>query len=635
MTPIKTRYRPDIQGLRALAILPVVLYHADHRLVPGGFAGVDIFFVISGYLITGIVVGEINEGRYSLISFYRRRILRLFPALTVMLAATFLVGLLLLSPEGLRLLGSSIVATVGFASNLEFLRRSSYFGPNASFDPLLHTWSLAVEEQFYIFFPPLLAALMAVRRALVVPILTAAAAMSLVLCVWLLSTGRPSAAFYLAPARAYELLIGALLACGALPAIRSPRLRNAASLAGLSLIAGSMIVLDRSTVFPGLAALPPCLGAALVIHAGRATETVGGRLISGAPLVLVGSLSYSLYLWHWPMLVYARHWQLGELSAGVAAATVVASFACAYLSWRFIEQPVLASSLSTGTVFRFGAAAMSAGVAAGAALFLTKGLPARFSPEAATLFASKEDFSKRGRKCHNDTGRVVRYEELCSFGAPGATPDAIVWADSHGVELAEALGEKMARHGRSLLVSTTSACPPAPGFETKRVPRCAALNAVMFDRIRGDPRIKVVLMAANYSGYANSVEVAEKLGRAAEELERSGKRVIVMEQLPLFSYDVPTALGLIEKRGLDLGSLKVPKEDYDRDTAATVELLRALRDRTGVQLLDPSAALCAEAECRSFERAAGVLYHNRDHLSLSGARFVVNALRIDEVVQGP
>lgn len=316
------------------------------------------------------------------------------------------------------------------------------------------------------------------------PILTAAAAMSLVLCVWLLSTGRPSAAFYLAPARAYELLIGALLACGALPAIRSPRLRNAASLAGLSLIAGSMIVLDRSTVFPGLAALPPCLGAALVIHAGRATETVGGRLISGAPLVLVGSLSYSLYLWHWPMLVYARHWQLGELSAGVAAATVVASFACAYLSWRFIEQPVLASSLSTGTVFRFGAAAMSAGVAAGAALFLTKGLPARFSPEAATLFASKEDFSKRGRKCHNDTGRVVRYEELCSFGAPGATPDAIVWADSHGVELAEALGEKMARHGRSLLVSTTSACPPAPGFETKRVPRCAALNAVMFDRIQ-------------------------------------------------------------------------------------------------------------------------------------------------------
>jgi peptidoglycan/LPS O-acetylase OafA/YrhL len=615
-----SRYRADIQGLRAIAIVPVVLFHANEDWITGGFVGVDVFFVISGFLITQIVLRDLEDGKYSIVAFYKRRIVRIFPALYVMMVAVLVAGFFLLGPEGLRLLGSSAVATVGFLSNIEFLRRASYFGADAQYEPLLHTWSLAVEEQFYILFPPLLAMLWKTNRSRIGPCLMVLAVGSLALCLWLLQR-HPTAAFYLAPARAYELLIGAAVAAGAIPRFRSAMARDLASICGLALIGSSMIALDADSTFPGLAALVPCIGAAMVIHAGMDGETWGGRLISVRPMVLIGSLSYSLYLWHWPMFVYARHYQLRALTSPEAVALVVAAAVAAYLSWKYVEQPVLRSGLRARGAFGFGGTAMIAAGTAAAVLFLSQGLPGRFSTESKQLFAAKDNFAVRARKCHSaDT--TIPYETSCVFGAPNAVPDTVVWGDSHGVELSEALGERMALDGRALIQVTTSGCPPILNFLTGYNVDCAKLNDTNMTKIASDERIREVILVANHASFENKAEKAAGMVASARQLIRSGKRVVISLPLPLFDYDVPTALGMTVARGDHAASYEMPRDAYEQANANSSAAIREASQKVGYSTFDPASVLCDEDSCSAYTPAAGSLYFNRSHLSMAGARMV-------------
>ncbi|HEY6579235.1 MAG TPA: acyltransferase, partial [Rhizomicrobium sp.] len=328
-------YRPEIDGLRALAILPVVLFHYGAPGFRGGFVGVDVFFVISGYLITSLIQGEMEDGAFSLARFYERRVRRIFPALFAMLAVVSAAALIWFFPVDLVRYAQSLFATAVFGANFEFWREAGYFDAVANQKPLLHLWSIAVEEQFYLLFPALLLALRRVspraRRAAIGGVLV----VSFALGAWGVAAA-PVATFYLLPARAWELMLGALLALGA---FRAPKSRIAAetlALAGLALIAASVFAFTSQTPFPGPAALAPCLGAALVILAARPENSFAGKLLATRPLVFTGLISYSLYLWHWPVFVFATYIGFREPSGAESALLIALSFALAVISWRYV-----------------------------------------------------------------------------------------------------------------------------------------------------------------------------------------------------------------------------------------------------------------------------------------------------------
>jgi peptidoglycan/LPS O-acetylase OafA/YrhL len=611
-------FRADIQGLRAIAVLSVVLYHADNALLSGGFVGVDIFFVISGYLISRILLDELETGRYSLIAFYQRRARRIFPALYVVLIATTVAALVLLSPRDLREFAHTAFATVFFVSNVDFLRMSGYFDGAAELKPLLHTWSLAVEEQFYLLYPPLLALAWKYLRPRLLLLMLGAGAISVALSVWATSA-MPDAAFYLSPFRAFELLIGAALARGFGGHAR-PIAREAAATLGAACIAASFIAFNGDTPFPGLAALLPCAGAGLIISAGSSGGTLVGRVLSLPFFTFFGAISYSLYLWHWPLLAFGRHAMQGELTLVQSAVLILAAIIAATLSWRFVERPFLRQ---TGwPVLRLGGAAMTAGAAATAFLFALNGLPQRFPSEVNRLFAAAEDFNRLRDACHAGDDERIRYDRNCLLGA--GAPVAAVWGDSHGAELATALAERAARHGASVMQITSSACPPALDYTLPDRPHCIAHNAETFTRLAQDARVRTVVFAANYPGYPREdwPRLAAGVARAVEGMRAAGKEVALLYPTPTFAYDPPAALGVIAARGGDPRAFVLPRPKYESANQGTIDFLDQLASRVGGFRISPADALCDNARCRAYDAALGALYFNANHMSVTGARLV-------------
>ncbi|PHQ61093.1 MAG: acyltransferase, partial [Sphingobium sp.] len=330
------RYRRDIDGLRAVAILPVLLFHAHVPGFSGGYVGVDIFFVISGFLITGIIAREVDEGRFSLVHFYERRFRRIIPALALMILVTLGCAAWLYLPGDLDGVPKSALAATLFASNLWFFTDTGYFAGGADVKPLLHTWSLAVEEQYYIGFPILLMLLARYAPRWRAVVLTMIAAGSLALAI-ILQRDTSGFTFYLLPTRAWELFAGGLLALGVLPAINRRWISELVAWGGLLAIALAVTFYDRDTIFPGLTALPPVLGAAALIHASPGTSV--GRLLSLPILVGIGLLSYSLYLWHWPLIVFTEYATDAPLSGAIRLIVMAAALLAAALSWRFVERP--------------------------------------------------------------------------------------------------------------------------------------------------------------------------------------------------------------------------------------------------------------------------------------------------------
>ena len=620
-----TTFRTDIQGLRAAAVVPVVLYHVDPRLAPGGFVGVDVFFVISGFLITQILLREIEEGTFSIRAFYERRVRRLFPALYAMLAATLFAGAFILSPADLHELGRTTLGATLFAANFVFLGLSGYFDGAAELKPLLHTWSLAVEEQFYLLFP--LALVFVARRApkLLKAALWLAALASFGACLFLMRNHQ-AAAFYLPATRAYELLLGSLVAASAVPALRAAFARHAASLVGLAMIAASVVFFDKATIFPGWAALLPAVGCALVIHAGQGEEGApfGSRLLGFAPFVAIGAISYSLYLWHWPVLTYARYLAHGEPPFWMLAVAGAASVALAAASWLWIEQPLLRRRASCAALFGGAGAAMAASCAVAGMLVFTHGLPHRFPVEIQTLFAGAWDSSPHRARCHNDHEMRIAYESNCVFGAAGVEPNIAVWGDSFGAELAVALGEAAAGQGRATLQATASACPPALGYKLDFRPKCAAYNEATLARLAADSRIETVVLVANFERYDHDAKgLLDGLARTADKLRDAGKTIVLTYPIPTMPNEAPRTLGLIAARGGDIAAYGAARADHAERMAGVVERLDEIAARVGGRRFLPDAMLCYDALCPGYRAGAGVLYFDAAHLSLSGARFIV------------
>ncbi len=637
-------HRADIDGLRAIAVVAVLLFHASFTRFSGGYVGVDVFFVISGFLITQIILRELAAGQFSMTRFYARRVRRIFPALAATLLFTLAVGVALLVPYRLEQLGNSVAAVSLFVSNILFWKTSGYFGATAEQLPLLHTWSLAVEEQFYILYPLLLLAIHRFLGGRFRWWLCVAAVLSLMLGIYL-TRANPAAAFYLAPTRAWQLLCGALVACNLVPAWRDARLREVEGLAGLAAILASVVSYTPATPFPGVAALVPTLGAALVIHAGLSGETIVGRVLGVRPIAFVGAISYSLYLVHWPVFVYAKQYAIVELTTAQSIALLFVSFVLAILSWRFVEQPFRAGSgAGPRHPVRVALVGMSAVMLLGVGLRLTHGLPARSSELAFQDAPALDAEWTRWRRCSRN---IIRDDRVpCAMGRLDAAPTFVLWGDSHARALASGIHLSALNQGGAGFLANADGCPPLLGLELEGQGWCAGFNNAVLAFIAARPEVRTVFLTARWAAYVNGrlpgepgasmalrdvwrgtpgagdgpALFATGLARTAQRLTAMGRTVVIVDQVPEVGFDVPTAYSMAKRTGRDVTQLIAPtRVAYDGRMRTIQPALAAIDSLPNVRVLRISDSLCDSMSCRIIHDGRP-LYIDGDHLSAYGAR---------------
>lgn len=494
-------YRPEIDGLRTVAVVPVVLFHAGVSVFSGGYVGVDIFFVISGFLITRILLASLESG-FDLWDFYQRRIRRILPALLVVLLIATIAGIIILTPSALAEYGKSMVGVSLFGSNFFFWKSVDYFSSQAHVQPLLHTWSLAVEEQYYIFYPLLLYAVHRWRLPLV-PILAVLGAVSFLAAAILVSS-TPGAVFYLLPFRAWELTLGGLVAVVPALAGRSLAARLAAPV-GLAMIVLPFFLYTPQTTFPGLAAAPPVVGTALIIWAGERPGSWSYRILASRPFVAIGQASYSFYLWHFPLFAYASYLLNRPLDAATGCMLALVALVAAFASLRWIETPVRRSK-SVASVY--GPLALLVGaLGVGGAVAASGGWPQRLPEEARVLANAPSDKLRHPYHCMSVNQTIVAPEQACRIGAPEAQPRVLLWGDSHAMVTATAMATAARQSDSAFLFAASADCPPGIGFgisdrfqsgltSAPSYRFCREYNRRMHDLATADPQIRTVVAEA-------------------------------------------------------------------------------------------------------------------------------------------
>lgn len=385
------KYRPDIDGLRAIAVLSVIFFHTGISGFSGGFVGVDVFFVISGYLITSIILKDIKSGEFSIARFYERRIRRIFPPLFTVITFTVVVSAFLFDSNSFESFGRSITATTFFCSNVLFWKESGYFDASSITKPLLHTWSLAVEEQFYIFFPLLLIGITRFSKNRYLQWIVGISLVSLMMSIIGVYTHQVIT-FYLLPTRAWELLFGSFLSLEVIPKLESNVQRNLVSFIGLSLIIFSICFYTESTLFPGVAALAPVLGASFIIHSGKGGASIVKKLLSYKPIVYIGLISYSLYLWHWPLIVFSKYLIMRELTFFETLGIIITTFIISVISLKFIEKPFRVNYplISNRKIFVISSFIMSMSSIIGLIIYYQNGMPYRSAANKDVLFVQRD-----------------------------------------------------------------------------------------------------------------------------------------------------------------------------------------------------------------------------------------------------
>jgi peptidoglycan/LPS O-acetylase OafA/YrhL len=631
-------YRADIDGLRALAVLATCAFHAGIPGFGGGFVGVDVFFVISGYLTARAIGERLLAGDFSVSGFYERRARRILPAALVMFAGCALTSLLVVPPKLLRDFGATLSGALGFASNVVLWWKSAnYFDAPNEWNPLLHTWSLAVEEQYYLLFPLFFWFIFRLRvRARFVSTALVAAA-SLGLGVWA-TAHAPTAAFYLLPARAWELLAGALLALAAQPSLATPRAAlwsGAASALGLGLVLASLLGFNRELPVPGLLALVPCLGAGLLLHFGRGRQSFVQGLLAFPPLPFVGKLSYSLYLWHWPLLVFAQKYRVFGLSAGLARpVALAASLPLAWLSWRWVEQPFRSNALRW-TRPRFWSASAVASTLLGlssALIIRSGGWPSRFPGLSAVSLARQGEGDARESNAPTRDSRCFLtrasdWEEGACWLNRGPEKAALLWGDSFAAHYAEGF----VRHRSSqlaVLEYTSPQCPPIIGYEAASRPECAEINRNAVT-ILSHEHISTVILVANWRAYFKRRKLAESdLGATVDALRRAGLTVVLVGQSPVFSFAYPDEY-FYETYGASPGTGEY-SAPVDLDPSLNARLSRSAHADV---FFDPLALWCNGASCR-FKQAGRYLFVDQGHYSRFGSELAAAAL-LDAMARSP
>jgi peptidoglycan/LPS O-acetylase OafA/YrhL len=675
--PSHITYRPHIDGLRGISVLAVILYHAKFPGVTGGFVGVDVFFVISGFLIASIILRDLRAGSFLLARFWERRIRRIIPPLAIVMAFVLLVGYFAIRfPQDAHHLGNAVIAQSIFASNVLFTLTDNYFDETSHNSALLHTWTLSVEEQFYLGFPLLVLLLMVVwprRPKYMLPRLSSEhmlfgtvlvlALMSFLLSVWFVNvspssgvqipyvsqivfwlTSFATAGFYMLPTRAWELALGVLLAFSAYK-VRQKMFAEILTVLGLALIGAAIFLYTEHTPFPGLAALIPTFGALFVIAGNEQHTTYAGRLLSWKTLVGVGLISYSLYLWHWPLFVFLHVLTLYAPTPLHLLGAVGLSVALAALTYRFIEVPVRKGVFfsTRKSAYAYGVGSMVFLALLGFAFQQTSYERAAQVPEAARniVFASDER-EKRTERCFVSPYDTGEYAGVCRIGARAEkpAPDFLVWGDSHADAILPLL-EKMAKErGLQGAVFVVGACapvlgvhqsPPATGCEEEKARAVSYIEKYNVETIvliarwtyyveGGPDRARVAYITdsgeLSTSPEAAARALARNFAPTVEKLTAGGRNVVVMKQVPeQLGFNAREAYYTLARSEEEIESVAVPTHlAYQKRSN---DIIDALTHIPGVSVLDPTPFFCAEDVC-PLQKGATFLYRDGNHVSIAG-----------------
>jgi len=606
-------YRPDIDGLRAISILLVVGYHAQPWLVPGGFIGVDIFFVISGFLITRIIVSQVKTNSFSSMEFYSRRVRRIFPALIVVLAFTYLIGWFVLLPDGFSMLGKSIAAGVAFVSNLFQLSQVGYFAPDATENPLLHLWSLGIEEQFYIFWPPALLILFGSKRHRIWMAAIAAASFGVSLMIFF---GYKDWSFYSPISRAWELLAGGIVANDYTDAWerkkrRFAQLENLLAMLGIVAIIFAATTLNKESLFPGLYALLPVLGAVLIILSPN--SLVNRTFLSNPQMVLIGLISYPLYLWHWPLLSYLGIVRNGVPNVIEIWAVVLIAVVLSWLTFRFVEIP-LRQQKNTAPKLAFGL--VTVGIV-GIVTAIAAGFAFRFPLEI-------RDIAQLAP--HNNAG----FRDMCFLDVPGSEfnssciergdkPLVLLWGDSTAAALYPGLKNAQVTVPFRLARFTASGCAPILAAGSNA--RCDSANDIVFGLIRSS-HPEIVLLHAWWDG----VKDLEKLRQTIGQLKALNiRRIVILGPVPVWKRTLPHSL---------VNFYRLRHAIADRITAGMSgpqddERMEAFSKSAGAEYISAWHTLCNSEGCmtRVGPSASEVITTDNVHLSDAGSNFLIERIR--------
>jgi peptidoglycan/LPS O-acetylase OafA/YrhL len=617
---MNTTYRPDIDGLRAVAVLSVLLFHAFPEVLPGGFVGVDVFFVISGFLISGIILAQIADGSFTIQRFYARRIRRIFPALSLVLAAVVAFGWLALAPYAFRQLGWHALFSAAFGENLWLWQKSGdYFDEGSAVKPLLHLWSLGVEEQYYLLWPLLLLLL---RRHLSRAAWLIAGIAVLSFGANLLAVGdSPKLAFYWPHTRFWELMIGSGLAYWNLhrSALSLGRASNYIAFIGLCLLGAGLAIINESYAFPGWWALLPTLGTALLIASPGAWIN---RVLARQPLVYIGLISYPLYLWHWPILVYLRIVGDAEPSTGMRLIGLALSAVLAWLTYELLEKRIRGKSQAVPYLAGTMAALGVAGV-----LALNGIVPARSAaiegiPEITDAF---EDWDwKIGSFHQGDTDEAV-----------------MLIGDSHMQQFLPRLDRLVTSHEaplRSIIVRTKGGCVPIPGI-TRLSAKCAPYVSKTL-QLAHMPRVKTIVIAASWTGFLSRDDyfrtddptrtaldlhkadwVWSNLQSELAQLAAEGKQIVMFLESPRGETLDPRTMGVRSGLGFAIRAPQaISRAEMAKETSPVNEQIKRIAANIGATVIDPMPLLCGDTSCSPVDDHGVPMYKDMTHIRAKFAR---------------
>ncbi len=625
-------YRREIDGLRAVAVVPVILFHAGLTVFSGGYVGVDVFFVISGYLITSILISELEQGNFSIARFYERRARRILPALFFVMACCIPFAWMWMLPSELKDFSQSIVAVVFFASNILFWREEGYFAPAAELKPLLHTWSLAVEEQYYLLFPVFLLLAWRFGRNRVFWSICVIAAVSLAASEWGWRN-KPSANFYLAPTRAWELLIGSM--CAFWLSGREQRTNDWLSLTGLAMIVFAIFYYDDKTPFPSVYALVPVLGTALIIVFGG-TGTWTARLLSTRAFVGIGLISYSAYLWHQPLFAFARIRSINDSEQTLMLALAALSLVLAYFSWRYVEKPFRKGQASVLPTRRAVFAASGVIVA----LFILGGLIGHFGNGFAQRSHGNFNLENLEERLMVNYGLSDDCEGEFNRSPNCYTsekPTVLLWGDSYAMHLAQGIiaSDPQVRLQQHTISSCSpilgiSPLKPSDGLTVEWARKCIDFNDRVLSWIAEHPSVEIVVLSSPFGGVVdrdilmrkghtysanNSTIVRNALIDTAEKIRALGPRVIIVSPTPSSGANN----GLCAARTAFFGG-NISSCNFALNTKTKpFLLLKSVSDQIPVFWLTDS--MCERSKCY-VTRENIFLYRDTGHLSKEGSTYL-------------
>ena len=614
-------YRDDIDGLRALAVLAVLLFHFEFEIFSGGYVGVDVFFVISGYLITSILIHDIQAQRFSLSHFYEKRLRRLFPALFATVLVSWGVGYWLFMPDEFKEFGQSMVSTVAYLSNVFFWMKSDYFGGPSELKPLLHTWSLSVEEQYYLIFPFVVwGALKSGIKALL-KVTIVLLGISFVASVLMIKP-YPSAVFYLSPFRFWELLIGSLLAIFAYQKVApSKKAVPFLSSIGLALILWPIFVYTEKTAFPGWSALWPVIGASLIIWAND-TGWVG-KLLKLPFMRFTGKISYSLYLWHWPLVVFYGYWIIRDFTLLDKLMLLVVTFILGWLSWRYLESPFRLhgdKQRKPKWVFAASIVATLGVLAVGGHIWKTKGVPDRFPQLVKTEALSDVNQQSKSNPCflNKEQGYTEWGNEACLIDSPKSDRLVLLWGDSHAFHLLAGLKANQDNLDFDVLMYASAGCAPILGLDLPGRPNCKANNDYALE-ILAKYQPKELILAGNwsYGVKEENVKLAE-LVNTVEKAKTVVEKVTVFNQLPLYPISNPQYLAMrLQQSNVTSDYYLKPSEGKD----SALEISGLLPED---MVYDAYGLFCPEVACSIF-RDGSMMVVDRGHLSKEGSKYLIES----------